>query len=85
MTSPPDVVLVDGRFRTGCALVTALHTKKPLRLLFDDYAPRRHYHRIETYIGAPRQMIGRMAEFEVVPMALPLERLSDAIGMMLRP
>ncbi len=81
----PDVVLVDGRFRTGCALAAALHTKKPLRLLFDDYAPRRHYHRIETYIGAPRQIVGRMAEFEVVPIALPLERLSDAIEMMLRP
>ena len=81
----PDVVLVDGRFRTGCALAAALHTKKPLRLFFDDYAPRRHYHRIETWIGAPRRMVGRMAEFEVGPMALPLERLRDAIGMMLRP
>jgi|SRR6056297_420697 len=81
----PDVVLVDGRFRTGCALATALHTRKPVRLLFDDYAPRRHYHRIESWIGAPRRMVGRMAEFEVGPMALPLERLSDAIGMMLRP
>jgi len=81
----PDVVLVDGRFRTGCALAVALYTQKPVRLLFDDYAPRRHYHRIESWIGAPRRMVGRMAEFEVVPVALPLERLSDAIGMMLRP
>jgi len=81
----PDVVLVDGRFRTGCALAAALYTKQPLRLLFDDYAPRRHYRRIESWIGAPRRMVGRMAEFEVVPLALPLERLSDAIGMMLRP
>ncbi|MDZ7711331.1 MAG: hypothetical protein U5K36_15705 [Roseovarius sp.] len=81
----PDLVLVDGRFRTGCALAAALYTKGPLRLLFDDYAPRPHYHRIEDFIGAPRRMIGRMAEFEVEPMTLPLERLSDAIGMMLRP
>ena len=81
----PDLVLVDGRFRTGCALASAIHTKRPLRLLFDDYAPRPHYHRIEAFIGAPRRMIGRMAEFEVGPMALPPERLSDAIEMMLRP
>jgi hypothetical protein len=81
----PDLVLVDGRFRTGCALAAALHASAPLRLLFDDYAPRPHYHRIETFIGAPRRMIGRMAEFEVAPMALPLERLGDAIEMMLRP
>ncbi|MFB9150632.1 hypothetical protein [Roseovarius ramblicola] len=81
----PDVVLVDGRFRTGCALAAALHTKKPLRLLFDDYAPRRHYHGIESWIGAPQRLVGRMAEFEVAPLALPLERLGDVIGMMLRP
>jgi len=81
----PDLVLVDGRFRTGCALAASLFTKKPLRLLFDDYAPRPHYHRIEDFIGAPRRRIGRMAEFEVVPRALPLERLGDAIEMMLRP
>jgi len=81
----PDVVLVDGRFRTGCALAAALHTKEPLRLLFDDYAPRKHYHRVEEFIGAPRRTIGRMAEFEVVPMALPVARLGDVIEMMLRP
>jgi hypothetical protein len=81
----PDVVLVDGRFRTGCALAAALHTKKPLRLLFDDYAPRAHYHRIEAYIGAPHRMVGRMAEFEVVPTALPIGCLGEVIGMMLRP
>jgi len=81
----PDVVLVDGRFRTGCALAAALYTKTPLRLLFDDYAPRAHYHSVEAFIGAPRRMIGRMAEFEVVPMALPVARLGDVIEMMLRP
>jgi hypothetical protein len=81
----PDLVLVDGRFRTGCALAAALHAKGPLRLLFDDYAPRAHYHRIEAYIGAPHRMVGRMAEFEVVPTALPIGCLGEVIGMMLRP
>jgi len=81
----PDLVLVDGRFRTGCALAAALHTAAPVRLLFDDYAPRRHYHGVEAYIGPPRRMIGRMAEFEIEPMTLPQSRLSDVIEMMLRP
>ncbi|MBE0453896.1 hypothetical protein [Roseovarius autotrophicus] len=81
----PDLVLVDGRFRTGCALAAALHAKAPLRLLFDDYAPRRHYHRIEEFIGAPRRMVGRMAEFEVLPLALAPRDLAPAIEMMLRP
>jgi len=81
----PDLVLVDGRFRMGCALAAALHAPAPLRLLFDDYAPRRHYHRIEEFIGAPRRMVGRMAEFEVAPLTLAPRHLATAIEMMLRP
>ncbi|MAU54109.1 MAG: hypothetical protein CMN17_17450 [Roseovarius sp.] len=81
----PDLVLVDGRFRTGCALAAALHASAPLRLLFDDYAPRRHYRQIEAFIGAPKRMIGRMAEFEITPRALGPRELVTAIEMMLRP
>lgn len=81
----PDVVLVDGRFRTGCAMAAALRTARPVTLLFDDYAPRKHYHRIEDFIGAPRQMIGRMAEFEVMPQVLNPAHLLTIIEMMTRP
>lgn len=81
----PDVVLVDGRFRTGCAMAAALRTARPLTLLFDDYAPRAHYHRIEDFIGAPRRMIGRMAEFEVTPQVLNPAHLLTIIEMMTRP
>jgi hypothetical protein len=81
----PDVVLVDGRFRTGCAMAAALRTARPLTLLFDDYAPRKHYHRIEDFIGAPRRMIGRMAEFDVTPIDLRSEDLLTIIEMMTRP
>jgi hypothetical protein len=80
----PDVVLVDGRFRTGCALATAFNTKKPVDLLFDDYAPRRHYHRVEPYLGKP-ELTGRMARFRVEPMAVPAERLLNVIEMMTKP
>ena len=58
----PDVVLVDGRFRTGCALATAVRTQKPVILFMDDYARRKQYHRVESFIGKPK-MTGRMAEF----------------------
>jgi hypothetical protein len=81
----PDVVLVDGRFRVGCAMAAALRTTRPVTLLFDDYVPRKQYHRIEQYIGAPRRVIGRMAEFEVMPMALRPETLLTTIEMMQRP
>jgi len=81
----PDVVLVDGRFRVGCAMATALRTTRPVTLLFDDYVPRKQYHRIEQFIGAPRRVIGRMAEFEVVPMPLRPEMLLTTIEMMQRP
>jgi hypothetical protein len=81
----PDVVLVDGRFRTGCAIAAALRTARPVVLLFDDYAPRKHYHKVEKFIGAPRRMIGRMAEFEVTPQVLNPVDLLTVIEMMTRP
>ena len=81
----PDVVLVDGRFRTGCAMAAALRTERPVTVLFDDYAPRKHYHRIEDFIGAPRRMIGRMAEFEVTPQGVNPAHLLTIIEMMTRP
>lgn len=80
----PDVVLVDGRFRAGCALATAFLTQRPVRLLVDDYKRRKGYHAIEAYLGAPT-LIGRMAEFEARPMAVPADRLLQIIKMMTRP
>jgi len=80
----PDVVLVDGRFRAGCVLAAAFRTKAPVRVFVDDYARRRHYHRVEAFVGEPR-MTGRMAEFDVMPMAVPGDRLLSIIEMMTRP
>ncbi len=81
----PDVVLVDGRFRMGCVLAAAFHTQKPLALLFDDYLRRTHYHAIEEVIGAPKEIIGRMARFEISPTPLPIERLTWVIRAMTNP
>ncbi len=80
----PDVVLVDGRFRPGCAMATAFCTARPVVMLVDDYQRRRGYHAIEEFLGSPH-MIGRMAEFEVAPMAVPAHRLLPIIKMMMRP
>lgn len=81
----PDVVLVDGRFRKGCAMATALRTTRPVTLLFDDYVPRKHYHGVEDFLGAPRKTIGRMVEFRVEPMTLRPDTLLTIIEMMTRP
>lgn len=62
----PDVVLIDGRFRTACLASVILRTRKSVRVLFDDYAVRDRYQMVEGIIE-PYQMIGRMAEFRVKP------------------
>lgn len=80
----PDVVLVDGRFRVGCALATALRTTKPVQLFIDDYKRRKQYHKVEAFFGQPT-LTGRMAGFTVNPMRLEPDRLLDTIEMMLRP
>lgn len=80
----PDVVLVDGRFRPGCALATAFRTRSPVTVLIDDYAKRRHYHKVEAYLGRP-EMTGRLARFNVTPMPVPADRLLDIIRMMTQP
>jgi hypothetical protein len=80
----PDVVLVDGRFRAGCAMAAALRGEKPVTVLVDDYRRRKQYHRIEKYLGKPG-MVGRMAEFSVTPMPVPGDRLIEIIEMMTRP
>ena len=65
----PDVVLIDGRFRVGCFLATILRIARPVTVLFDDYRPRKSYRAVEEWF-APQAMIGRMAHFDVSPVAL---------------
>ncbi|MBO9466009.1 hypothetical protein J7443_12265 [Tropicibacter sp. R15_0] len=80
----PDVVLVDGRFRQACALATAFLSKKPVDLYFDDYTIRKHYHKVEDYLGPP-QITGRMAYFRVTPMAIPPEKLFQVVKFLQNP
>jgi hypothetical protein len=62
----PDVVLIDGRFRTACLAAVILRTSRPVTVLFDDYGVRERY-RIVERVMKPDRMIGRMAEFSVKP------------------
>lgn len=80
----PQVVLVDGRFRQGCALACAFLSGAPLDLYFDDYVQRRHYHKVEEFLGQPR-ITGRMAHFHVTPRPIPPERLMWIIRLMQNP
>lgn len=62
----PDVVLIDGRLRMACLVTVMLYTRKPVTVLFDDYADRPMYQMVERLIK-PAQVVGRMARFDVVP------------------
>ena len=80
----PDVVLVDGRFREGCALAAGFMAQHPLVLLFDDYAQRKNYHAVEEFLGTP-EMTGRMARFDVTPQPVPPAQLLRIMQLMVRP
>jgi hypothetical protein len=82
---PPDVVLVDGRFRAGCVLATAFRTSRLVTVFVDDYTSRPQNHVIETFVGAPVATIGRMVQFDITPMAVPADRLLKIIQLMQRP
>lgn len=65
----PDAVLIDGRFRMACLLTVMLRTPHPVTVLWDDYAERPHYHRVEELV-APVAMAGRLARFDITPRTL---------------
>ncbi|MEP3847449.1 MAG: hypothetical protein ABJM43_19055 [Paracoccaceae bacterium] len=62
----PDCVLIDGRMRKACFLTVMAMTKRPARILFDDYYDRKRYHDVESLVK-PSNRIGRMAVFDVKP------------------
>ncbi len=62
----PDVVLIDGRFRAACYLAVLFRTAAPVTVYWDDYVERPRYHEVERF-GAPAEIVGRMARFEVEP------------------
>jgi hypothetical protein len=62
----PDTVLIDGRFRVYCFLVSLKYAGEGVRIIFDDYTNRPHYHIVEEFV--PRsETCGRQCLFIVPP------------------
>lgn len=61
----PDLILIDGRFRTPCFLYSLLHCKNGTRILWDDYLNRPEYHFVEQAL-APQGLVDDMAVFTAV-------------------
>lgn len=59
----PDAVLVDGRFRVACAILSSMLMTRGV-IMLDDYVGRPHYQEVERFLGRPR-LAGRMAVFNV--------------------
>jgi hypothetical protein len=75
----PDLVLIDGRFRSACLVAVMLRAKRPTTVLFDDYENRAHYRGVEK-LARKEEFVGRMARFTVTPGAIPPELLTEVIG-----
>lgn len=81
---PPDTVLIDGRFRVACYLAVLFMTPGPVTVYFDDYLDRPHYHVIERF-GAPAEIVGRMARFDLTPQTIAPRDLAWIMDKFTRP
>jgi hypothetical protein len=80
----PDLILIDGRFRVGCLLTALYRIERPVTVLFDDYANRRHYvDAVETFVR-PVEIVGRMARFELEPTPYPAARMAEITTLLSR-
>jgi len=62
--SGPDLIVIDGRFRPACFLLSLLRAAPGTKILFDDYAERPAYKVVERFVE-PTKMLGRSAVFFV--------------------
>ncbi|MEM7665846.1 MAG: hypothetical protein AAF250_08310 [Pseudomonadota bacterium] len=74
----PDVILIKGRFRVACFLVSMAFAKPGAGILFDDYFDRPHYHIVEKHFS-PVDKAGRMAEFTVPTDVCATDLLVDVL------
>lgn len=81
--APPDLVLIDGRFRLGCLLACAFRTERPVTVLFDDYENRPQYRVAETF-AEKVETRGRMARFVVSPREIDPAQLARIVELMMR-
>lgn len=81
----PQLVLIDGRFRISCFLSTCIYSRKPVRILFDDYVDRANYHLVESILRPTVIIANRMAVFDVVPGLIAPQFLLDHLGLFYEP
>jgi hypothetical protein len=62
--TPPDLVLLDGRFRVACFLTSCLEAAPGTMIIVDDYTGRREYHVMEEFLD-PVDVNRRQALFRV--------------------
>lgn len=77
-----DVVLVDGRFRVACALMTALCIPHDFTLLIHDYETRPYYRTVETHfdrVEAVDSLVAFQRSRELDVRALTLDLLSAVL------
>lgn len=60
----PNVVLIDGRLRVLCFLVSLKNCDVGTKIIFDDYVTRKFYHVVEEIIK-PTSIVGRQALFKI--------------------
>ena len=61
----PQLILIDGRFRVACFMVSLLSARAGTQILFDDFCDREYYQIVKNII-VPRCTYDRLAEF-IVP------------------
>lgn len=75
----PELILIDGRFRSACLLVSLSCGEPGSTILLDDYVGRNYKDVVERFIQ-PVAFHGRMAEF-VVPQTLALPPAAFALSL----
>ena len=60
----PNFILIDGRLRVLCFLISLKNCSSGSKIIFDDYINRKHYHIVEELIK-PSSNDGRQALFEI--------------------
>lgn len=76
----PDLVLIDGRFRVACFLMTWLRAKPGTIVLFDDFTDRIDRYGVALQFGKPIKEIARMAEF-VVPETMDMKAIAIQLAL----
>jgi hypothetical protein len=79
-----DTVLVDGRWRVACVITSICFSKRPIKILLDDYDERPFYHGVEGIAGPPK-MVGRIAVFNVDPKNIPAQFILENLHMFADP